>query len=86
MPKDNIGPLRINSRYPTINSGTASYLRYYICSVSNLILLFKTKCEKYQLQGYYMYFSLSTSVVGPTYSRIGIFLLMPLLTAVTLYL
>ena len=29
MPKDNIGPLKINSRYAAINSGTRGYLRYY---------------------------------------------------------
>ena len=39
MPKYNIGPLRINSRYPAINLGTLSYPGYYIYSVSNLTLL-----------------------------------------------
>ena len=47
--KDNIGPLRMNSRCPAINSGTLSYSRYYIYSVSNLTLLFKTVHRKSQL-------------------------------------
>ena len=49
MAKDNIGPLRINSRCPAINLGTLSYSRYYIYSVSNLTLLFKTVRRKSQL-------------------------------------
>ena len=47
MPKDKIGPLRIKLRCLAINSDALSYLRYYICSVSNLTLLFKTVSKRF---------------------------------------
>ena len=86
MSTDNIRLLRINSRYPNINSGIPSYSRYYICNVSDLTFLFKNKCRKYQLQSYYMYFSCLLLSWGSHNLEIGIFLLLPLLTAINLYL
>ena len=80
--RDNIGPLRINSKCLGINSGVLSYLRYYICSVSNLMLLFKIESRKYQLQSYYMYFNCLLGSWGLHNPEITIFLRLPLLSTV----
>ena len=49
MPKDNRGSLKIKSRCSAINSSTLSYPKYYICSASNITLLFKIVSRKFQL-------------------------------------
>ena len=84
--KDNIGPLRINLRYPAINSSIMSYLSYHICSVSNLTLLFKTVGRKSQFEVITCILVIYLVSWGPQNLGILIFLQLSLSTTINLYL